>query len=88
MAVPSELAPYLTGVWQMAIDLAVKLLDIADDLEKRRLYRFADQLRGAGMSMSNNIAARKDMCPFRRRRIAFSAFLPERQKPKKIHQIL
>ena len=41
-------------IWRMAIDLAVKLFDIADDLEKRRLYRFADQLRGAGMSMSNN----------------------------------
>ena len=43
-------------IWRMAIDLAVKLFDIADDLEKRRLYRFTDQLRGAGMSMSNNIA--------------------------------
>ena len=33
-----------------------KLLDIADMLEDKRLYRFAEQLRGAGMSMSNNIA--------------------------------
>ena len=31
-------------------------MDIADDLEKRRLYRFAEQVRGAGLSMSNNIA--------------------------------
>ena len=74
MAVPSELAPYLTGVWRMAIDLAMKLFDIADDLERRRLYRFADQLRGAGMSMSNNIAARNDMYFFRRRRIACDRF--------------
>jgi len=32
------------------------LFDLADGLEAKRLYRFADQLRGAGMSMSNNIA--------------------------------
>lgn len=31
-------------------------IEIADELEGKRLYRFADQLRGAGMSMSNNIA--------------------------------
>ncbi len=38
----------------MAIEIADELLDIADELEKKRLYRFAEQLRGAGMSMSNN----------------------------------
>ena len=43
-------------IWQMAIEIADKLFDIADDLEKKRLYRFAEQLRGAGMSMSNNIS--------------------------------
>jgi four helix bundle protein len=43
-------------IWQLAIQIADNLFDIADDLEKRRLYRFAEQLRGAGMSMSNNIA--------------------------------
>jgi len=43
-------------IWQLAIEIADELFDIADDLERRRLYRFADQLRGAGMSMSNNIA--------------------------------
>ncbi len=40
----------------MAIDIADNLFDIADDLDKKRLYRFAEQLRGAGMSMSNNIS--------------------------------
>jgi four helix bundle protein len=40
----------------LAIEIADDLLDLADGLEKRKLYRFADQLRGAGMSMSNNIA--------------------------------
>lgn len=43
-------------IWQMAIDIADELFDISEDLDKKRLYRFAEQLRGAGMSMSNNIA--------------------------------
>src|SRR4030066_2243553 len=43
-------------IWQLAIQIADELFDKADDLEQKRLYRFADQLRGAGMSMSNNIA--------------------------------
>ncbi|MDR4497504.1 MAG: four helix bundle protein [Candidatus Scalindua sp.] len=40
----------------MAIEIANELFDVADDLEQKRLYRFAEQLRGSGMSMSNNIA--------------------------------
>ena len=43
-------------IWQLAIEIANELFDIADHLEQKRLYRFADQLRGAGMSMTNNIA--------------------------------
>jgi four helix bundle protein len=43
-------------IWQLAIEIADQLFDVADELEKKKLYRFADQLRGAGMSMSNNIA--------------------------------
>jgi len=43
-------------IWQLAIQIADELFDIADILEDKRLYRFAEQLRGAGMSMSNNIA--------------------------------
>lgn len=43
-------------IWQMAIETADELFDIADDLELKRLYRFAEQLRASGMSMSNNIA--------------------------------
>jgi four helix bundle protein len=43
-------------VWQLAIQIADELFDLADRLEEKRLYRFADQLRGAGLSMSNNIA--------------------------------
>lgn len=40
----------------MAIEIADKLFDIADELEEKHLYRFAEQLRGAGMSISSNIA--------------------------------
>jgi len=43
-------------IWRMAIDIADELFDISERLDKKRLYRFAEQLRGAGMSMSNNIA--------------------------------
>lgn len=43
-------------IWKMAIDIANKCFDIADELEKKRLFRFAEQLRGSGMSISNNIA--------------------------------
>jgi four helix bundle protein len=43
-------------IWQLAIEIANELFDISDMLERKRLYRFAEQLRGAGMSMSNNIA--------------------------------
>jgi four helix bundle protein len=43
-------------IWREAIDIGSALFDIADKLEARKLYRFAEQLRGAGLSMSNNIA--------------------------------
>jgi four helix bundle protein len=43
-------------IWEEAIDIGNSLFDIADRLEEKKLYRFAEQLRGAGMSMSNNIA--------------------------------
>lgn len=43
-------------IWQLAIEISDELFDISDHLEERKLYRFAEQLRGAAMSMSNNIA--------------------------------
>ena len=43
-------------IWQLSIEIADELFDIADELETKKLFRFAEQLRGAGMSMSNNIS--------------------------------
>ena len=43
-------------IWQDSMEIAGKLFDLADRLERRRLYRFAEQLRGSGLSVSNNIA--------------------------------
>lgn len=43
-------------IWKKAIDIGNKLFDIADELEERKLYRFAEQVRAAGLSMSNNIS--------------------------------
>ena len=43
-------------IWQLSIEIANKLFDIADDLESKKFFRFAEQLRAAGMSVSNNIA--------------------------------
>lgn len=37
------------------MEIAEDLFKIADSTEKKKLYRFADQLRGAEMSMPNNI---------------------------------
>jgi four helix bundle protein len=43
-------------IWQTSIEVGDTLFDIADSLEARKLYRFSKQLRGAGLSISNNIA--------------------------------
>ena len=43
-------------IWKEAIEIGNLLFDVADKLEEKKLFRFAEQLRGAGMSMSNNIA--------------------------------
>lgn len=43
-------------IWKEAIEIGGLLFDIADKLEEKKLFRIAEQLRGAGMSMSNNIA--------------------------------
>ena len=43
-------------IWKESIEIGNILFDIADELKKKKLFRFAEQLRGAGMSISNNIA--------------------------------
>lgn len=43
-------------IWQSAIEVSDHLFNISDDLENKKLFRFAEQLRGCGMSISNNIA--------------------------------
>jgi len=43
-------------IWQEAVQIALIFFDLADDLEQKKLFRFADQCRGVGMGMTNNIA--------------------------------
>ena len=43
-------------IWQLAKQLAIKFHKLAEQLEGRRLYRYAEQLRAAGLSLTNNIA--------------------------------
>jgi len=43
-------------IWQRAADLNLPLFDLADQLDARRLFRFAEQLRAAALSITNNIA--------------------------------
>jgi four helix bundle protein len=43
-------------IWNDAADLAVKFHLIGDRLDHRRFYRYAEQLRAAGLSLPNNIA--------------------------------
>lgn len=43
-------------IWKDAIALSDELFDLADKAENKKLYRFAEQLRGAVMSITNNIA--------------------------------
>ena len=43
-------------VWQRAADVAFTLGVVADELSERHRYRFAEQLRSAALSITNNIA--------------------------------
>ncbi len=43
-------------IWKIAFRIANELYDIADMLENKKLFRFAEQLRGAGLSITNNIS--------------------------------
>lgn len=56
MEIPKKFRFQNLKIWELAIEIADFLFDLADDLEKKKLFRFAEQLRGSGMSMSNNIS--------------------------------
>lgn len=43
-------------IWKRAGDLAMPLFELADELEEKKRYRFAEQLRAAALSIPNNIA--------------------------------
>ena len=43
-------------IWQRAADVAVVLDELSETLDAQRKYRFAEQLRAAALSISNNIA--------------------------------
>ena len=43
-------------IWKESINISDVLFDIADKADEKRCYKFAEQLRSATMSISNNIA--------------------------------
>jgi four helix bundle protein len=43
-------------IWKKGAAISDQLFQFADDWESKRLFRFAEQLRGATLSITNNIA--------------------------------
>ena len=43
-------------IWQKAANFSMDFFDLAEGLEQRKYFRFAEQLRGATLSITNNIA--------------------------------
>jgi len=43
-------------IWKEAILVSDLLFDFSDKADEKKLFRFTEQLRAAGMSISNNIA--------------------------------
>src|ERR1051325_5383120 len=43
-------------IWKNAAAISPHLFELGNDLEARKLYRFAEQLRAATLSITNNIA--------------------------------
>jgi four helix bundle protein len=43
-------------IWHLSKELAGTLHELAGRLERRRFFRYAEQLRAAGLSLPNNIA--------------------------------
>lgn len=43
-------------VWKKSIEATDTIFDLADRLDEKRKFKFAEQLRSAALSVSNNIA--------------------------------
>ena len=43
-------------IWQLSKEMAVRFHRLADKLEKRKYFKYAEQLRSAALSVPNNIA--------------------------------
>jgi len=43
-------------IWRNGVEVSGGLFKLADDLEGRKLFRFAEQMRGATLNITNNIA--------------------------------
>ena len=43
-------------IWKEAIEISDLLFDYAEKSEIKKFFKFAEQLRAAGMSISNNVA--------------------------------
>lgn len=44
------------NIWKDSIIISDVLFDFAEKADEKKLFKFAEQLRAAGMSISNNIA--------------------------------
>jgi len=44
-------------IWKESIEISDALFDYADKADDKRRYKFAEQLRDAAMSISNNITS-------------------------------
>jgi four helix bundle protein len=43
-------------IWRRGADLSLRLFSLAEQLDERKFFRFAEQLRSATLSITNNIA--------------------------------
>ncbi|MGA2623553.1 MAG: four helix bundle protein [Bacteroidota bacterium] len=43
-------------IWKRSIEITDKMFDLADRLEEMKRFRFAEQLRGTALSITNNIS--------------------------------
>jgi len=51
-------------IWNNACDLAVDFHRIADGLDRRRLYSYAEQLRAAGLSLGSGSTHKQEFVQF------------------------